>query len=136
MQALEGLRVDEPVAVSAPPTWVQEEATIRDRSSDRAALESVLDGLALRAWRRLRPFDLQAGAATVEVRRPDAVLRRSENASPGIDDEATIRELARSMAEPLLEPAGSVRAIQFRLSRLSASGSQPSLFPKLSGAAR
>lgn len=127
--------VEEPVAVSAPPTWVQEEATIRDRRTDRAALEAVLDGLAIRAWRRLRPFDLQAGTATVEVRRADAALRRSENASPGIGDEQTVRELARALAEPLLEPAGGVKALHFRLSRLSPPCSQASLFPKRSGAA-
>lgn len=128
--------VEEPVAVSAPPTWVQEEATIRDRRSDRAALEAVLDGLATRAWRRLLPFDLQAGTATVEVRRSDATLRRSENASPGIDDERTVRELARTLAEPLLEPPGGVRALQLRLSRLSPPCSQVPLFPRLSGASR
>ena len=73
----------------------------------------------------------------MEVRRADATLRRSENVSPALGDEATVRALARALAEPLLEPAGGIRALQLRLSRLSpSSSSQAPLFPRLSGAAR
>ncbi len=122
---------EEPIPVAAPPAWVQEEATIRDRRSDRAVLESVLDGLARRVSRRLRPFDLRAGLLTVEVRRPSDDLRRSESFSPALADEETIAERARAIAEPLLEPAPTVRSLLVRLGRLAPPAPQASLFPDL-----
>ncbi len=121
---------EEPVAVAAPPTWVQEEATIRDRRTDRRALEDVIDGLARRACRRLRPFGLQTRQVTIEVQRPADNLRRSESMSPGVDDEETVATVVRALAEPLLEPAGSVRTVQVRLGRLEAPSAQASLFPE------
>ena len=81
---------EEPIPVAAPPAWVQEEVTIRDRRSDRAALEDVLAGLVRRACRRLRPYDLRAGLLTVEVRRPNDELRRTDAFSPPRADEETI----------------------------------------------
>ncbi len=121
---------EEPVAVAAPPTWVQEEATIRDRRTDRRAIEDVIDGLARRACRRLRPFGLQTRQVTIEVQRPADNLRRSESMSPGVDDEETVATVVRALAEPLLEPAGSVRTVQVRLGRLEAPSAQASLFPE------
>jgi DNA polymerase-4 len=121
---------EEPVAVSAPPSWIQEEATIRDRRNDRRTLEEVIDGLARRACRRLRPFGLQTRQVTIEVQRPADNLRRSESMSPGVADEETVASVVRALAEPLLEPAGSVRTVQVRLGRLEGPTSQASLFPE------
>jgi len=126
---------EEPVAVTAPPAWVQEDASIRDRSSDRAALLAVIDGLASRACRRLRPFGLSAGTVTVEVRRGEGVARRDEEVDPGLTDPETAAAVARNLAEPMLEPAGTVRGVQVRLSRLTVAGSQAPLFPEIPGVA-
>jgi DNA polymerase IV len=122
---------DEPIAVAAPPAWVQEEVTIRDRRNDRAALEDVLEGLVRRACRRLRPYDLRAGLLTVEVRRPSDDLRRSESFSPPRSDDETISLCARELAEPLLEPAATVRSMLVRLGRLAPPVPQSSLFPDI-----
>lgn len=127
---------EEPVAVTAPPTWVQEEAAIRDKRPDRPALEAVLESLAARAVRRLRPFGLAAGTVTVEVLRTDTALRREENFDPGVPDEDTASSIVRTLAEPLLEPAMGVRGLRVRLSRLSRTGRQAPLFPELTGVAR
>lgn len=120
---------EEPVAVKAPPASLQEEAIIRDRRTDRRAVEEVLDGLARRACRRLKPFGLRTRLVTVEVRRPGDSLRRSETFSPGLADEDTVASVVRALAEPLVEPAGAVRAVQVRLGRLETPGSQAPLFP-------
>jgi DNA polymerase-4 len=122
---------EEPIPVAAPPAWVQEEVTIRDRRTDRGALEDVLAGLVRRACRRLRPYDLRAGLLTVEVRRPGDELRRSESFSPPPADEETIALRARELAEPLLEPAATVRSMLVRLGRLAPPAPQASLFPEL-----
>ncbi len=74
---------EQPIAVAAPPAFVQEEATIRDRRSDRVALEEIADTLARRAARRLKPFRLAARAIGVEVRGAADELRRSDAFSPG-----------------------------------------------------
>ena len=127
---------EEPVAVTAPPAWVQEETSIRDRRSDREALASVIDGLARRACRRLRPFGLSAGTVTVEVRRgAEGGVRRDDELDPGLTDPDTVAAVARSLAEPLLEPPASVRSVQVRLSRLTIAGSQAPLFPEIPGVA-
>ncbi len=120
---------EDPIPVAAPPAWVQEEAAIRDRHSDRASLEAVLSGVAARACRRLRPFGLGARIVTVEVRRSDGALRRSDELSSGATDEDSVSAVAQALAQPLLDPAGSVRAIQVRLSRLEPPGTQAPLFP-------
>lgn len=127
---------EDPVAVAAPPSWIQEEALIRSRQNDRVALEAVLDGLTERACRRLRPFGLRAGTITVEVRRPEGTLRRSESLQPGLEDEATAQGVARALAEPLLAPATGVRALQVRFGRLAAARQQASLFPEVPTLAR
>ena len=126
---------EEPVAVTAPPAWVQEDASIRDRHSDREALLGVTEGLARRACRRLRPFGLFAGTVTVEVRRGEGVVRRDEELDPGLGDADTAAAVARNLAEPLLEPASTVRGLQVRLSRLTTAGSQAPLFPEIPGVA-
>jgi DNA polymerase-4 len=126
---------EEPIEIAAPPSWLQEEAVIRDRRTDRRALEDVLDGLARRGCRRLKPFGLRTRLVTVEVRRPADTLRRSDSFSPGVADEDTVASLVRTLAEPLLEPAATVRAIQVRLGRLEPPGTQASLFPDAFGSA-
>jgi hypothetical protein len=91
-------------------------------------LRQVVEGLAGRACRRLRPFGLAAGTVTVELRRGDLAVRREENLEPGVADEDTARAVARALAEPILEPASTVRAVQVRLTRLGRPGAQASLF--------
>ncbi len=48
-----------------------------------------------------------------------APLRRSESVEPGIADEATAREVVRSLAAPLLAPVAGIRALHVRLARLA-----------------
>jgi DNA polymerase-4 len=122
---------EEPVAVTAPPVRVQEESAIRDRRTDRQALRQVVEGLAARACRRLRPFGLAAGTVTVELRRGDTTVRREENLDPGLTDEETARAVASTLVEPVLEPASTVRSVQVRLSRLGRPGAQAPLFPEV-----
>jgi DNA polymerase-4 len=126
---------EDPVPVTAPPAWVQEDAVIRDRTSDHTALGAVVEGLAVRACRRLRPFGLSAGTVTVEVRRVDGVVRRDEDLDPGLTDPDTAAAVARNLAEPLLDSIASVRGLQVRLSRLTTRGSQAPLFPEIPGVA-
>ena len=129
LRATAGGQGEDPIPVTAPPAWVQEEATIRDRRSDGAALRDVFDGLARRAARRLRPFDLGAEQVAVEVRRPEGNARRSESLGEEVSDDEAIAEAVRGLAEPLIEPATRVRTVAVRLSRLHAKGAQTPLFP-------
>ncbi|MGH9887893.1 MAG: DNA polymerase Y family protein, partial [bacterium] len=126
---------EEPIAVAAPPIYIQEEALIRDRRTDRASLIEVVDSLAARAVRRLRPFGLEAGQITVEVQRGEVPARRTENVEPGLTDEATACAVATTLADALVDPASSVRRVQVRLTRLQPAGLQATLFPELSGLA-
>jgi DNA polymerase-4 len=127
---------EEPVAVALPPASIQEEANLRSRRNDHTTLEAVLDGLSDRACRRLRPFGLAAGSVTVEACRPEGAARRSENVAPGVSDEATVKDIVRTLAAPLLEPPTGVRTLAVRLGRLAAPHPQAPLFPELSGMAR
>jgi DNA polymerase IV len=120
---------EEPVALTAPPSAIQEETVLRDRRTDREGLEAVLDGLATRACRRLRPFGLAAGAVTVEVRRPDGPVRRTETIEPGVQDEETALAVVRALAGPILEPVAGVRGVVVRLARLQRPRPQSTLFP-------
>lgn len=117
------------IALAAPPAFVQEESTIRDRHSDRLALEEVADALARRAARRLKPFRLAARAILVEVRRAAEAARRSDAFSPGLADEDAVAARVRALLAPLLEPAEGVRALQVRLARLEPPTAQVPLFP-------
>ena len=119
---------ESPVAVTAPPTRLVEETTIRDRRTDAVALLELVDGLAARACRRLRPFDLAAGQIAVEVARPDGAVRREDSFEPAIADEDTLRSVARSLAAPLIEAGAAVRSVQLRLSRLARAGAHVPLF--------
>jgi DNA polymerase-4 len=120
---------DPPIAVAAPPSFVHEEATIRDRRSDRRALEEIAEGLARRAARRLRPFRLAARAVAVEARRAAESARRADTFSPGLADEDTIAASVRSLLAPLLDPADGVRGLSVRLGRLDPPTTQAPLFP-------
>jgi DNA polymerase-4 len=118
-----------PVAVAAPPALVQEETTIRDRRTDRVALEEIAEALARRAARRLKPFRLATRAIGVEVRRAADSARRSETFSPGLSDEEAIAARVSALLEPLLDPADGVRGLQVRLARLEPPTTQAPLFP-------
>jgi DNA polymerase-4 len=120
-----------PVALAAPPSSVSEEAVVRDRRSDLEALEQIVEALARRAARRLKPFHLVARGLTVEVRRRAATGRRSETFAHGLAGEDPTAERARALAVPLLEPADGVRALQVRLSHLESPTPQAPLFPAL-----
>lgn len=121
---------DEPaIAIAAPPTSLHEEARIRDRRSDRLALEEIADTLARRSARRLKPFRLAARAVGVEVRRDDGDRRSADVFEPALEGEDAIADAVHALAGPLLEPAGPVRALQVRLSRLEPPGTQAPLFP-------
>jgi len=118
-----------PIAVAAPPAFVQEEATIRDRRSDRRALEEIADTLARRAARRLKPFRLGTRAIGVEVRRASDTARRGQALSPALADDDAIATTVRALVAPVLDPADAVRGLQVRLSRLEPPTSQAPLFP-------
>ena len=116
---------EEPIAVTAPPTSIQEEAVIRARRTDRAALLGDRGRPRVRApARRLRPFGLAAGALTVEVRRADSPARRSETFPAALVAEDALRDVALALAAPLLDPASTVKAVQVRLTRLGAVSGQ------------
>ncbi len=118
-----------PIALAAPPLLVQEEATVRDRRTDRVALDAIADSLARRAARRLKPFRLAARAIAVEARRAGDSARRSEAFSPGLSDEDAVAARVCALFAPLLEPADGVRALSVRLARLEPPTSQAPLFP-------
>ncbi|HLA77486.1 MAG TPA: hypothetical protein VJU18_07915 [Vicinamibacteria bacterium] len=122
-----------PIPAAAAPSWLQEEAVIRDRRNDRATLASIVESLAGRAFRRLRPFGLTPGALTVEVERQATTLRRDEAFDPGLGTEEAAAAVARTLAQPLIEPALGVRTLRVRLSRLQRPGAQASLFPRVQG---
>jgi len=130
-------RGEAPIAAASPPSWLQEEAVIRDRRTDHAGLVSIIGSLASRAFRRLRPFALTAGVLTVEVERLEGTLRRSlrrdETFEPGLADEETTASVARGLAQPLVEPALGVKQLRVRLSRLAHPGLQAPLFPRAQG---
>jgi DNA polymerase-4 len=117
------------IALAAPPAFLQEEATVRDRASDPLALVEIAESLARRAARRLKPFRLGASAITVEARRSSDVARRAASLSVPTDDADVVAESVRALALPLVEPADAVRGLQVRLGRLGAVGSQVPLFP-------
>jgi DNA polymerase IV (DinB-like DNA polymerase) len=127
---------EDPVALAAPPAWIQEHAVVRDRRSDRTALLSVIDGLVSRACRRLRPFRLGAQAIVVEAARREGTSRRSDVFAAPVADEERLAGVARELSEGLLEPAAGIRSLTLRLSRLEAPGHQRTLFPEAGGGRR
>ena len=122
---------EEQVTLATPPTVVHEETQVRDRSTDVEALEQIVEALARRAARRLKPFQLVARGLTVEVRRRVAADRRSEAFAYGLAREEMIGERARELAAPLLKPPDGVRVLQVQLSRLETPTPKTPLFPAL-----
>ncbi len=122
---------DEPeIALAAPPAFIQEEATVRDRKSDPQALAEIAESLARRAARRLKPFKLGASAITLEARRGHDHARRAATLPAPTDDPDVVAASVRALAQPLVaEHAEAVRALLVRLSRLGPTGTQASLFP-------
>jgi DNA polymerase-4 len=121
---------EDPVALAAPPSWIQEQATVRDRRSDRTALLALIEGLVSRACRRLRPFGLGAQAVSLEVGRREGTARETEVLAAPLADEERLNAVAQELAAGLLEPAAGVRTLTLRLSRLAAPGHQGLLFPE------
>ncbi len=121
---------EDPIPVAAPPASVHEETTVRDRRSDAAALGLLVDGLARRAARRLRPFGLAAEHVAIEVRRADATARRNESFRFALHDEEAIAAAVGALAGPLLEPASGVRSLSVRLGKLHTPEAQAALFPR------
>jgi hypothetical protein len=119
------------VALAAPPSSLHEEAVVRDRRSDPGALEELVDVLARRAARRLKPFHLAARVLTVEVRRVAGTDRHDETFAHGVSGEDAVATHARALVDGLLEPADEVRSLQVRLTRLQAPTAQTPLFPLL-----
>jgi hypothetical protein len=120
---------DDDIALAVPPASLTEEALIRDRRNDLPALLAVVDGLARRAARRLRPFGLLARSLSVEIKRTDGTLRRTENVEPGLGDDDTTASVSRVLAAPLLTPPEAIRSVVLRLGRLAPPSHQSSLFP-------
>ncbi len=120
---------DDVIALAAPPGSLSEEAVIRDRRNDLPSLLAIVDGLARRATRRLRPFGLLARSISVEVRRSDGTLKRTENLQPGVNDDDTAASIARVLSGALLTPPAAVRSLSLRLGRLAPPLAQASLFP-------
>lgn len=117
------------IAVAAPPQAIQEDVQLRVRPTDVEDLGRVLDALAARAARRLRPFGLRAATLTVDLRRGVALERRSVALAVPLGDERSIAEVARQAAALLLEPVAGVRGLGLRLGRLAPAAAQASLFP-------
>jgi DNA polymerase-4 len=124
----QGLR-ESPIAVSAPPSRAQVETLIRDPRTERHGLEEVVAGVAARAFRRLRPFALQVGRISVEVREGTASRRREKAFGNGLRDEGAVCRAARELAGPLLESARP-QGLRVCLSQLSPETAQASLFPE------
>jgi DNA polymerase-4 len=120
---------DPEIELAAPPAFVQEEATVRDRASDPTALAEMADALARRAARRLKPFRLGTSAVAVEVRRAGDSDRRSTALPSATSDEEQIAVAARKLAQELVEPADAVRGVSVRLARLGPESAQAPLFP-------
>jgi len=116
------------IAVAAPPAFLQEESTVRDRKSDPLALAEIAESLARRAARRLKPFHLGAAAIAVEVRRASDSSRRARNLTAATADDDRIAEAVRELVLPLVEPADAVRGLVVRLARLAPESSQAPLF--------
>jgi len=118
------------IRLAAPPPFLQEETTIRDRrGSDALALALVAESLARRAARRLKSFRLGASAVSMEVRRVNDTARRATALALPTDDDDALADVARQLATPLVEPAHAVRSLQLRLSRLRPMDTQAPLFP-------
>ncbi|MBN2370997.1 MAG: hypothetical protein JXO72_10970 [Vicinamibacteria bacterium] len=119
IKAAVALSQDPPIPVTAPPTSVHEEATIRDVHTSRADLESILDNLARRALRRIRPFDLHVSGLSVEVIRGESQNHRAARLRDGVADERAIIGILRALSGALFVTPRSIRHVSIRLGPLS-----------------
>jgi DNA polymerase-4 len=126
---------EDAIEIAAPPAWLQEEVRVRDRQASREDLLSLLEGLTVRACRRVRAFGVQAGNVTVEVERGDTSARRSASLQPGLRDDETATRVVQGLAAPLLDPAPGVRSLQLRLGRFARPSGEARLFPGMAGGA-
>lgn len=124
--------VEDPVRVSAPPAWIQEEAKVRDRHSDATVVGALAADLVSQCCRRLRPHDLLAGSMTIEVESAATTRRRQRALVPSTSDEAALRRLAAEEAASIVRSEGT-RRVAVRLTRLAPRDSQAPLFPEASG---
>jgi DNA polymerase-4 len=124
-----------PLPIVTPPAFIQEEMTIRDRHTDRADLEALVESLCRRALKRIRPFDLRVVAASIDVQSADSRDRRTAHFHDGISDERMLAESLKSLARPLLVSPNAVRVIHLRLGPFASSGPQFTLFPELDATA-
>ncbi len=124
---------EDPIAVSAPPAWVHEEAVVRDPRSDASILVELASELAVQCCRRLRPHDLAVGSIAVEVEGREGAARRQQDLAPATADETVARRVAAGLTAALLEQGRRVRRIEVRFSRLAPRDSQVPLFPEASG---
>jgi DNA polymerase-4 len=122
---------ERPVALATPPSTVYEDATIRAPHADALALAEMVETLARRAARRLKPFHLSTRALTVEVRRRAGSERRTETFAHGLTSEDALASSAAVLTESLLESPADVRGLEVRLSHLEAPAPRAPLFPAL-----
>jgi DNA polymerase-4 len=125
-----------PIPPVTPPNLIQEEQVVRDHASDHVALERLLDGLTLRAARRLAVFQVEAGGVSIEVRRGETWLRRTERFAIAVRDAAMLQAVARRLGASLLGPASGVRALKVQLVPTASAKPQYALFPQPPVAAR
>jgi len=121
---------DAPIERAAPPAWVLEEQTLRSVHNDRDALGEIVEHLAARAVRRLRPFGLGAHGVSVEVRRRLGSERRHAQLPFPLTGEREAAECVARLAAPLLEASSAVRSLHVRLANLSEPHRQGTLFPQ------
>jgi DNA polymerase-4 len=124
------------IPVTAPPTTVFEEATIRDTRTNRADLERILARLTRLALKRIRPFDLRVLGLGVEVRYSEFNDHRVARFRDGIADEGVLVGIARNLSSPLLATSRSVQHVSVRLGPLSPSPTQYSMLPFLEAVAQ
>ena len=128
--------LEPPIPPLAPPHVIQEEHVVRDHGSDHGALDRLLDGLTLRAARRLVTFQVDAEGVSIEVRRGETWLRRTERFTIAVRDAAMLQAVARRLGAALLDPASGVRALKVRLIPSLSVRPQYALFPQPPIAAR
>lgn len=127
--------LDPQIAPLAPPHSIQEELPLRDHAPDTQTLARLLDGLTLRAARRLAAFQVDAQGMSVEVQRGAVWLRRAERFRVAVRDAADLQVATRRLAATLIEPVEGVRALRVRLTPSARASPQYALFLPMPAAA-
>ena len=105
-------------------------------SARRAEFEWLYDQHGREVWALAYARWMDADQATDIMQEAFLRLWKQWEAGETIQNpRAWLLRVARNLAEPLLEPAASVRGVQLRLSRLTTAGSQVPLFPEIPGVA-